>query len=404
MLELLLVPASGILIGVFMYLKSEQNNRNNQAIFNCWDPEIYQQASDSLNQTVDEEIQDFKEESHLSKIIFPIAPLEDNDATIKHEWFEISIPNNITANESLIVAPTEQINSVIIENPIADLTSSSTRYVFNTVGMQSALLFDVQLGGSKTTVSINSDHTVGKLLESQINLSNTEFANLSNVELKNQIQQSNLALKTVLGAWARLEGEANDRLRTQMQDLRYQWGVIARDFNEEVSTSEPKSDVHYAVGVIPLDDTEVVPFDFSSLDDSNIAQKLAELKFDVRDKRQREGALWVIDCQEFRDLVPQLSENGFRFIFARNGSRTTERRPSWFFFRAPTRNQRSRLNQVNAAEILNQRDQYKFFLNEREVQIRSMVFTDDGDVWMVNVQSGLANIRLSPFDLEISPI
>ena len=37
-------------------------------------------------------------------------------------------------------------------------------------------------------------------------------------------------LKLLFESWARMEDEAPDSLRDQLQDLRYQWGALARDF------------------------------------------------------------------------------------------------------------------------------------------------------------------------------
>jgi hypothetical protein len=40
-------------------------------------------------------------------------------------------------------------------------------------------------------------------------------------------------LKLLLTAWARMEDEASGDIRTQLEDLRGEWGRIARDFIRE---------------------------------------------------------------------------------------------------------------------------------------------------------------------------
>ena len=52
--------------------------------------------------------------------------------------------------------------------------------------------------------------------------------------------------------------------------------------------------------------------------------------FEVIDRRSSNGALWIIDSPGVKELVDKLAKDGFRFSFAKNGSRSTGRRPGWY--------------------------------------------------------------------------
>ena len=44
------------------------------------------------------------------------------------------------------------------------------------------------------------------------------------------LKSAEKGLKLLFESWARMEDEAPDSLRDQLQDLRYKWGALARDF------------------------------------------------------------------------------------------------------------------------------------------------------------------------------
>lgn len=68
----------------------------------------------------------------------------------------------------------------------------------------------------------------------------------------------------------------------------------------------------------------------NSLTRENIADALTKLGLDVRDKRPLKGSLWIVGDDRLNPLLNLLRKQGFNFVFAKNGSRTTENQPSWF--------------------------------------------------------------------------
>lgn len=109
------------------------------------------------------------------------------------------------------------------------IISSGTRYNFEEMELSSPAFFDVRGGGSINLITINTAHPFYKLLYSQvINSTADESADLE--KLKNNLDLAAFALKILIGSWARMEDEASDKLKTQLQDIRFDWGKLARDF------------------------------------------------------------------------------------------------------------------------------------------------------------------------------
>jgi very-short-patch-repair endonuclease len=67
-----------------------------------------------------------------------------------------------------------------------------------------------------------------------------------------------------------------------------------------------------------------------NLDPNRIASFLTSHGFEVVDKRNVGGSLWVIDNERFKPLAEHLDSIGFKFIFATNGSGSTQGRPAWY--------------------------------------------------------------------------
>lgn len=63
---------------------------------------------------------------------------------------------------------------------------------------------------------------------------------------------------------------------------------------------------------------------------SGLKQYLENLGYEVVDKREKGGALWLIGDQEFTDLIEELRKQKITFTFAYNGSKSTNRRAAWF--------------------------------------------------------------------------
>jgi hypothetical protein len=59
------------------------------------------------------------------------------------------------------------------------------------------------------------------------------------------------------------------------------------------------------------------------------AVHLRQAGLEVIDKRPV-GRLWVVDSNPPSPALAALLKRGVRFVFARNGSRSTKHRPAWF--------------------------------------------------------------------------
>ena len=69
----------------------------------------------------------------------------------------------------------------------------------------------------------------------------------------------------------------------------------------------------------------------SMLNSKNIVLYLTDKGFEVIDKRQAGGSLWVIDSPEFQSAREQIEElSGVKFALASNGSASTKNRPGWY--------------------------------------------------------------------------
>lgn len=69
-----------------------------------------------------------------------------------------------------------------------------------------------------------------------------------------------------------------------------------------------------------------------SKNDPQYLEKTFKIKnLEVVDKRSKKGCLWVVGGRgELKVLMKRLAKDGFEFVFAKNGSRSTKFQPSWF--------------------------------------------------------------------------
>ncbi|MCM3243160.1 MULTISPECIES: hypothetical protein [Cytobacillus] len=70
--------------------------------------------------------------------------------------------------------------------------------------------------------------------------------------------------------------------------------------------------------------------DKTSTPRTGLKQYLENLGYEVVDKREKGGALWLIGDQELTDLIEELRKQKITFTFAYNGSKSTDRRAAWF--------------------------------------------------------------------------
>jgi hypothetical protein len=98
------------------------------------------------------------------------------------------------------------------------------KFLFAEGPLPGSMLFDVQSNmGGPIVIKINSSHPARE-----------HFFQLLRNEAKPQTDSPELrGLKLLFSAWGRLEDEATTTQRKrQFEDLRLEWGIIARDFME----------------------------------------------------------------------------------------------------------------------------------------------------------------------------
>ncbi|WP_284035622.1 AAA domain-containing protein [Neobacillus sp. 114] len=61
-----------------------------------------------------------------------------------------------------------------------------------------------------------------------------------------------------------------------------------------------------------------------------IVSYLKKQGFEVIDRRQKGGALWVIDKAGLKPIIQELKIKGIQFTYSENGGRATKKRPAWF--------------------------------------------------------------------------
>lgn len=94
------------------------------------------------------------------------------------------------------------------------------KYLFQDAPVPGSAFFDIRSKAGTMIILINTRHPASKHL----------FEILKNQEEDTPALK---ALKLLLTAWARLEDEASEARREQLEDIRSDWGRIARDFLKE---------------------------------------------------------------------------------------------------------------------------------------------------------------------------
>ncbi len=114
-----------------------------------------------------------------------------------------------------------------VDNPEEEskkFVGKDLRFSFTDVDLPPQFLFDIELNAGIYFIKMNKKHPAFlnfiKLLHDQ------------DKELKKEDDEpsSEKGLKLLLESWARLEDEAPDSLKTQLQDIRLEWGKLARLF------------------------------------------------------------------------------------------------------------------------------------------------------------------------------
>lgn len=121
-----------------------------------------------------------------------------------------------------IEALTEEFESEGLPNArekALSITRAGIKYLFQETEVPGAVIFDVKSKAGTIIININSRHPASQHL----------FELLENSADKKD-SPALKALKLLLSAWARLEDEAGDQTRQELEDIRSDWGKLARDF------------------------------------------------------------------------------------------------------------------------------------------------------------------------------
>jgi len=102
----------------------------------------------------------------------------------------------------------------------AEYIRTKTKYVFQTADVPGAVIFDVSHKVGEILITLNRRHPAHEHL----------FEVLGSTSPENVDSPALVGLKLLLTAWARMEDEANDRRLEVLEDVRQEWGRIARDF------------------------------------------------------------------------------------------------------------------------------------------------------------------------------
>jgi len=119
----------------------------------------------------------------------------------------------------------KQLEEAGVENKdenAEEIVSKKLRFHFTDVDLPPQMLFDIELKAGIYNIKLNKKHPAFldffKLLADQDDMNNDENPS------------SERGLKLLLESWARLEDEAPENLREQLQDIRLEWGKLARLF------------------------------------------------------------------------------------------------------------------------------------------------------------------------------
>ncbi|WP_170427215.1 ATP-binding protein [Ruegeria arenilitoris] len=104
-----------------------------------------------------------------------------------------------------------------------EFVDSGIRYAFTEASLNSPAIFDLSSDRGEYFIKLNTRHPAyGSFIE------------LLKEDGKDSDSAALVALKLLLTAWARMEDEANEKQLELLQDVRIEWGKIARDFLREL--------------------------------------------------------------------------------------------------------------------------------------------------------------------------
>lgn len=125
-----------------------------------------------------------------------------------------------------VIQEAEGITQEEAKKIASEMVKKHVKFLFVEGSLPGSMLFDVQSHmGGPIVITINSSHPARE-----------HFFELLKNDLKPETETAELrGLKLLFSAWARLEDEATTPQRKrQFEDLRLEWGIIARDFMEGI--------------------------------------------------------------------------------------------------------------------------------------------------------------------------
>lgn len=117
------------------------------------------------------------------------------------------------------------------EQLAAQTVGRGLKYTFAKSSLSSPVFFDVKPRGGSVIISLNVEHPA---YEHLVEVLQQDLEDLNEDKLKERLGNAWQGLKLLLIAWARYEDEqpVGER-RDQAQDVRWEWGRMARDFLRE---------------------------------------------------------------------------------------------------------------------------------------------------------------------------
>jgi len=131
-----------------------------------------------------------------------------------------SLPDEEKAKELSNELITEGVEEEKAKEIAVEYVQKNIKYLFQDASFPGFAFFDIRSKAGTIIILINTRHPASDHL----------FDILKDQE---EDTPALTALKLLLTAWARLEDEAGDALRQQLEDIRSDWGRIARDFLKE---------------------------------------------------------------------------------------------------------------------------------------------------------------------------
>lgn len=122
-----------------------------------------------------------------------------------------------------------EVSSDVVEGVIANTFNDGLKYHFVEANMDGAAFFTIRPKGGTIIIKLNIEHPAYKNLM-ELLYESTEEA--SEDELRERLDKAREGLQLLFMAWARYEDELEGLSKQKAEDVRHDWGRIARQFLE----------------------------------------------------------------------------------------------------------------------------------------------------------------------------